>query len=97
MSENSMEHLGRVALSRAGRDQGRAFLIVGAADEQHVYIVDGCLRKLAKPKKKKLKHLRVEPASAESIREKLMEGKPIFDAEIRNCLKSLGYNPELES
>ncbi len=97
MSDNPMEHLGRVAISRAGRDAGRAFLITGAADEEHVFIVDGCLRKLAKPKKKKLKHLRVEPACAESIREKLKEDKPIFDAEIRNCLKSLGYNPEQES
>ena len=97
MSEHPMELTGRVAISRAGRDEGRAFLIAGTADEQHVLLVDGVLRKLAKPKKKKLKHLRVEPACAESIREKLTEGKPIFDAEIRNCLKSLGYNPEQES
>ncbi len=84
--------LGQVAVSKAGRDQGRAFLIVGVADEAHVFLCDGVLRKLDRPKKKKLKHLRIEPVCAEQIREKLNEGSRIFDAEIRKQLITLGYN-----
>lgn len=88
--------MGRVALSKAGRDKGRYFLVTGMADEQHVLLVDGILRKLKKPKKKKLKHVTLEPAVAEGIREKLSGGKRVFDAEIRNCLMNMGYNMEKE-
>ena len=83
--------LGAVVISKAGRDRGRAFLVVGSADEEHVLLVDGCLRKLSRPKKKKLKHVRVEPAVVESVKTKILEGKQVFDAEIRNCLLHLGY------
>ncbi len=91
MCEQGDSLVGRVAISRAGRDSDRAFLIVGEVDEQYVLLVDGCLRKLAKPKRKKRKHIRLEPASVESVRHKLQDGKQVFDAEIRNCLINLGY------
>lgn len=91
MPEEQEELIGRVAISKAGRDKDRPFLIVGMVDEEYVLLVDGCLRKLAKPKKKKRKHIRLEPASVESVKGKLLEGKQVFDAEIRNCLLNLGY------
>lgn len=34
------EIIGRVVISKAGRDRGRAFLIVGIADDNHVYLAD---------------------------------------------------------
>jgi ribosomal protein L14E/L6E/L27E len=49
--------VGRVVRSMAGRDKGRLFLVVGVFDEEHLMIADGDLRKLEKPKKKKLRHL----------------------------------------
>ena len=49
--------IGTVCVSRAGHDKGRAFLIVGVYDENHVLLSDGETRKLPKPKKKKLSHL----------------------------------------
>ncbi len=49
--------VGRVVRSRAGRDCGRLFLVVGIADSEHLLIADGDLRKVEKPKKKKLRHL----------------------------------------
>lgn len=88
--------IGRVVTSKAGRDKGRSFLITGVIDDNHVSVVDGTLRKLSNPKKKKLKHLTMEPAEAESIREKLTTGKQVFDAEIRNCLIHLGFNQETQ-
>lgn len=68
--------LGRVVVSRAGRDRGRAFLIVGVVDEAHVLLSDGATRRLARPKKKKLMHLRIEPAVAGEIAESLRVGRP---------------------
>lgn len=60
-----------VATSLAGRDKGRVFVIVGVLDEEHVYIADGKMRKIEKPKKKKLKHLRVERITEQSIADEL--------------------------
>ena len=57
-----------VATSLAGRDKGRKFVIVGVLDDEHVYIADG---KMRKPKKKKLKHLRVEMIAEQSIADEL--------------------------
>lgn len=86
--------IGRVVISKAGRDRGRAFLIVGIADDSHVYLADGARRTLTGPKKKKLMHLRVEPVLAEAIAAKLESGAKVFDAEIRQSLATLGYNSE---
>lgn len=54
-----MSVLGSIVISVSGRDKGRVFITVGVLDEEHVAIADGRLRKIEKPKKKKLKHLRV--------------------------------------
>lgn len=84
--------VGRVATSRAGRDKDRSFIIVSVIDGSHVAVADGKLRKLSKPKKKKLKHLVLEKDSADIIRQRLVEGQQVFDAQIRSCLLNLGYN-----
>ena len=47
---------GRVVISLAGRDEGRRFVVI-EADEMYAMIVDGDLRKVDRPKKKKRKHL----------------------------------------
>lgn len=78
--------IGRVASSKAGRDKGRTFLILGAADEACVWIADGRLRKAERPKKKKRMHLRMQPVYAEEIRAILLSGKIPSDAEIRKAL-----------
>ena len=88
------ECIGRAVTSKAGRDKGRTFLIVGIADDNHVLVADGETRKLANPKKKKLKHLIFEPDTSEVIRGKLTEGKKVFDAEIRKTILTLGYNSD---
>lgn len=84
--------IGRVVYSRQGRDAGRYYVIIKIVDEQFVMIADGALRKLVKPKLKKLKHLDPKPMILEAIGEKLRNGNKVFDSEIRNALESLGLN-----
>ncbi len=86
--------IGAVCVSRAGRDKGRAFVIVGVCDENHVLLCDGEKRKLSKPKKKKLMHLHVEPCRAEEIGARMAGGRAILDADVRKALHALGYNAE---
>ncbi len=49
--------VGQVVKSKSGRDKGRVFLVYEILNEDYVLIVDGDLRKVDKPKKKKIKHL----------------------------------------
>ncbi len=83
--------LGTVVLSRAGRDAGRYFVVVGLVDTQYVLIADGELRKLGSPKKKKLKHLDTKPTKLPVVREKQDKGIALLDAELRKGLEALGY------
>lgn len=48
---------GIVAISKKGRDKGRTFVVLCEMDAEFVLIADGQLRKLARPKKKRRKHL----------------------------------------
>jgi len=51
--------IGRIVLSKAGRDKGRYFLVTGIVDDRTVSIADGDVRKIENSKKKKLIHLAV--------------------------------------
>jgi len=81
--------VGRIAVSSAGRDTGRVFVIKQVVDTYYVYIVDGDLRKMDRPKKKKLKHLKLTENVLYGIADKLKSGTKVFDAEIRSAIRSL--------
>lgn len=49
--------IGQIVKSKAGRDKNRYFVIKELIDKDYVTIVNGTLRKVDKPKKKKIKHL----------------------------------------
>ena len=87
--------VGRVVLSRAGRDQGHVFVIMDVIDETYVAIANGCQRKVDNPKKKKIKHLVAKPELLEEISKKISEKKRIFDSEVRNKLDAIGYQEAL--
>ena len=81
--------LGQVVMSTQGRDAGRLFNVVEVVDENYVLICDGALRKIDKPKKKKVKHLNPKQECISSLGGKLESGVKIFDAEIRKALAPL--------
>ena len=87
---------GVVAVSRAGHDKGRAFVIIGREGTEYVLLADGRTRMAAKPKRKKLRHVHLEPAAAESVREALLSGRVPTDAELRKALTDLGYRADSE-
>lgn len=49
---------GQIVYSTAGRDCGRYFLVFKVLEDGYVSLVDGSLRKVEKPKRKKIKHLK---------------------------------------
>lgn len=86
------EILGRVALSTAGRDAGRHFLVVGVADEAHVYVADGSLRRMERPKLKKYRHIKLLDAVDAGLGQRLLDDKPVADNEVRESLAAMGYD-----
>ena len=49
---------GMLAKSKAGHDKGQLYVIYDV-DETYVYLVDGKIRTMDKPKKKKRKHVQI--------------------------------------
>ena len=83
--------VGRVVRSRAGRDEVRCMMVLELEDEQYVRVADGDLRKLEKPKRKKIRHLHATPALLLEVAEKLSGGRPVENADIRKALAAAGY------
>lgn len=82
-----MYRIGDLVISKSGRDQGRNFMVVEVIDENYVNIADGSLRKLEKPKKKKIKHLEYFGEADERILSKISESKKITNSDLRKMLK----------
>ena len=78
--------VGDVVISRAGRDRGRCFVVYSLADDQFVTVVDGGLRGIARPKRKRARHLRLTDHHID-----VLGG----DHEIRQALKDAGYDPHV--
>jgi len=84
---------GRVVISKAGRDEGRALVVLAMESEAYALVADGRLRTVGKPKRKKTKHLTAKPVCIAGIQEKLTKNIALLDAEIRAALDLAGYGP----
>ena len=89
--------LGQVILSKAGRDAGKKFIIVGIIDKSWVLVADGDLRRIEKPKKKRLKHIELTEEILPSLSEKLRNELKVTNSEIRKSLAALkGMKEEID-
>ena len=87
MESNNDVEIGQVVKSKSGRDKGRIFLVYEVIGNGYVNIVDGDLRKLDKPKKKKIKHFSIYNTVLDEFREKLENQVNINNAYIRKLLE----------
>ncbi|MBQ3552419.1 MAG: KOW domain-containing RNA-binding protein [Clostridia bacterium] len=81
-----MELIGSIVISKAGRDKRKVFVIVGTPDPEHVLVADGDLRRIEKPKLKKLKHIQLTQYKIPVIKTKIEQNAVITNAEIRKSL-----------
>ena len=80
---------GRVVISTQGRDEGRYFIVLEVIDEQFVLMADGLTRKIAHPKKKKVKHLRPKPIVV-NVDGNTLPNKHLQDSDLRRALQENG-------
>lgn len=78
--------LGQVVYSKAGRDAGKRFIVVGILDDWNVLISDGDLRRIEKPKKKKIKHLEPTEDYYITLGQKLQNKLKVSNSDIRKAL-----------
>lgn len=79
--------LGSIVLSKAGRDEGTYFIVTELVDKDYVKIADGSKHPLAKPKLKKIKHLKANGDVLIKIADKIKGNKQLFDAEVASALR----------
>ena len=90
---------GGIAISLLGMDEGSYYLIKEVLPRGYLLVCDGNYKKLASPKKKSLKHVRLLPEKVETIAEKFSCGGKVFDSEVYSALKAFNAqgSPEGES
>jgi len=81
--------LNRVVYSKCGRDKGKLFVVMDIQDE-YLYLVDGKLRTLNKPKRKKVKH--IQPTNY--VCDLTTDGRALQDADIRKHLRFYENNAQ---
>ena len=75
-------------MSTMGRDKGMYFIVVGI-EENYVYLVDGSVRKVDKPKKKKIKHIELTSFHEEKIALKVINKHKITNQDIKKALREI--------
>lgn len=91
---NKEELLGRVVYSKAGRDSGRAFIVSDIIDKEYVYVIDGDLRKIEKPKKKKVKHLNITDEVIKELKSLIISKSDFSNGTVRSYLENRHDNKE---
>ena len=86
--------LGELIYSKAGRDVGKILLVVKVIDDKYILVSDGNLRKIEKPKKKKVKHIETCGVVIDSLKEKLENNIRVYNNEIKKEIKQHAQNIE---
>ncbi len=86
---------GRMVISTAGRDIGYLYIILSRIDQKQVLVVDGKSRKVVRPKRKNIKHLKACPEKSGEISEKLISGIKVTDLDVQRAIKELSAQYQL--
>jgi ribosomal protein L14E/L6E/L27E len=95
MERTTSIQVGQVVRSKAGRDKDRVFLVLSILDQQYVMLVDGELRRLANPKKKKIKHLAVSQTVLKEFQDRMDSKIKMNNAYVRKLLAPYEEHKEI--
>ena len=79
---------GRIVRSKAGRDEGRYFVVIALEGDEFALVADGKRRGVEKPKRKRVKHLFVTEETISGLQERLAAGGRVENHEIRKWLSA---------
>ena len=76
------------ATSIAGHDHNNIYVIIDA-DDEYVYLVDGKIRKVNNPKKKKLKHVQLIKRTDDTITGRINNNVALSNEDIKYAIKNI--------
>ena len=79
--------VGSIVRSKAGRDEGRLFVVIEELDENFVRVADGKLRGMERLKKKRRKHLKPTGSTVSDLKNRLADGPAVENHEVRSWLE----------
>ena len=78
--------VGKFAKSKAGHDKNQIYVIL-KEDTEYVYLVDGKLKTIDKPKKKRKKHIQIILKEDENVSTKLKQSEMLTNEDINVAIK----------
>lgn len=78
--------IGCFAKSKAGHDKCEVYIVVDS-DNNNIWLSDGKLKPVTRPKKKNRKHVQLVNDKDSNIEEKLRRQEPIADEDIKKAIK----------
>lgn len=78
--------IGSMVRSKTGHDKDRFFIII-KTDAEYVYLVDGRLRTVEKPKKKRKKHVQWIGYYDRTVKRKLENSEIVLNEEFKRAIK----------
>lgn len=86
--------IGRIVLSKAGRDKNHLYIVTGIINEQYVLLTNGSTKLISNPKKKKIKHLNFLSTVDDEIKDAIINNDKSTDLKIKKFLKFEGIVKE---
>ncbi|MBE6071631.1 MAG: hypothetical protein E7208_06685 [Clostridium butyricum] len=86
--------IGKVVLSKAGRDKNHLYVIVRQINEDYVLLANGNTKSISMPKKKKVKHLSILEDIDDEIISSIRLCDKSTDLKIKRFLKLKGIVKE---
>lgn len=66
------------------------FVVIGIdEDEKYIYLVDGDIRKVENPKRKKIKHIELTNYSDEILTERIIKKRKLTNQEVKRFLREI--------
>lgn len=85
-----------IVQSMAGRDRGKLFYVM-KTEGVYVLIANGKDRKVERPKRKKLKHVRRVTRPETRVAEKIARGDKVLNSELRRDLAEFRQEPSVKT
>ncbi|HPT92935.1 MAG TPA: KOW domain-containing RNA-binding protein [Limnochordia bacterium] len=86
--------IGQLVSSKAGRDAGKKYIVIGVLDDKYVLVADGASRKVTQPKKKNIRHLVAHRQIAAEITQALQQKRKLTNEQLRLAIQSFTDTPE---
>ena len=90
----SNDLIGKVVLSKAGRDTDHLYIIIESLDSDYALVANGSTKTIDKPKKKKLKHLDFIDVVDDDLKKAIILRDKSTDLKIKRFLKLKGIVKE---